>query len=140
MADLTPEALRRHQQLELLAPTAVTVNGQATLWHVLLRNLLDNALRHSPDGAKARLQVRVLENGHIEVTVEDSGPGISTENRARLGERFFRVLGTAATGSGLGWSIVRHVALLQHIRVALGTSADLGGLRVTLHYPASKGE
>lgn len=140
MADLTPEALRRYQQLELLAPTAVTVNGQATLWHVLLRNLLDNALRHSPDGAKARLQVRVLENGHIEVTVEDSGPGISTENRARLGERFFRVLGTAATGSGLGWSIVRHVALLQHIRVALGTSADLGGLRVTLHYPASKGE
>jgi two-component system sensor histidine kinase QseC len=52
----------------------------------------------------------------------------------RLGERFFRVLGTSATGSGLGWSIVRHIAALQKIDVQVSQSAELGGLQVTLRY------
>jgi two-component system sensor histidine kinase QseC len=135
LADLTPEALRRGQTLELLAPEPLLVNGQSTLWHILLRNLIDNALRYSPDGATVRMQAQRLENGQMEITVQDSGPGLSADNLARLGERFFRVLGTSATGSGLGWSIVRHIAALQHIDVQVGKSAELGGLQVTLRYP-----
>jgi two-component system sensor histidine kinase QseC len=135
LADLTPEALRRGQTLELLAPEPLQVNGQSTLWHILLRNLIDNALRYSPDGATVRMQALRLEDGQIEVTVQDSGPGLSTDNLARLGERFFRVLGTSASGSGLGWSIVRHIAALQHIDVQVGKSTELGGLKVTLRYP-----
>jgi two-component system sensor histidine kinase QseC len=68
------------------------------------------------------------------VTVEDSGAGLSSADMARLGERFFRVLGTEAMGSGLGWSIVRHIASLQRVDVQVGKSADLGGLRVTLRF------
>ena len=132
LADLTPEALRRGQTLELLAPEALMINGQTTLWQILLRNLIDNALRYSPDGATVRLQVQRLDDRHVELTVQDSGPGMSDLDRARLGERFFRVLGTSATGSGLGWSIVRHIAALQHIDVHVGQSAELGGLHVTL--------
>ena len=132
MADLTPEALRRHQHLELLAPEPLEVRGQSTLWHILLRNLIDNALRYSPDGAVVRIQVTRLDGGHIEVSVQDSGTGLSPADMARLGERFFRVLGTSATGSGLGWSIVRHIAALQGIDVQVGQSAELGGLQVTL--------
>jgi two-component system sensor histidine kinase QseC len=135
LADLTPEALRRGQTLELLAPEPLLVNGQSTLWHILLRNLIDNALRYSPDGATVRMQAQRLENGQMEIAVQDSGPGLSADNLARLGERFFRVLGTSATGSGLGWSIVRHIAALQHIDVQVGKSAELGGLQVTLRYP-----
>jgi len=135
LADLTPEALRRGQTLELLAPEPLLVNGQSTLWHILLRNLIDNALRYSPDGATVRMQAQRLENGQMEITVQDSGPGLSADNLARLGERFFRVLGTSASGSGLGWSIVRHIAALQHIDVQVGKSAELGGLQVTLRYP-----
>jgi two-component system sensor histidine kinase QseC len=70
----------------------------------------------------------------MQVTVQDSGPGLSPENLTRLGERFFRVLGTSATGSGLGWSIVRHIAALQKIDVQVSQSAELGGLQVTLRY------
>jgi len=132
LADLTPEALRRGQKLELLTPEALSINGQSTLWHILLRNLMDNALRYSPDGATVRLQAKHLENNHIEVTVQDSGTGLSSDDLARLGERFFRVLGTSASGSGLGWSIVRHIAALQQIDVQVGKSAELGGLQVTL--------
>ena len=132
MADLTPEALRRHQHLELLAPEPLEVRGQSTLWHILLRNLIDNALRYSPEDAVVRIQVARLDVGRVEVSVQDSGAGLSPDDMARLGERFFRVLGTSATGSGLGWSIVRHIAALQGIDVQVGQSAELGGLQVTL--------
>jgi two-component system sensor histidine kinase QseC len=135
MADLTPEALRRGQTLELLATEALPVKGQSTLWHILLRNLIDNALRYSPDGATVRIQAKRLQGDQVQVVVQDSGTGLSPADMARLGERFFRVLGSSATGSGLGWSIVRHIAVLQHIDVQVGKSADLGGLQVTLRYP-----
>ncbi|WP_310615390.1 ATP-binding protein [Limnohabitans sp.] len=135
LADLTPYALRRGQTLELLAPEPLQVNGQSTLWHILLRNLIDNALRYSPDGATVRIQAQRLDDRQVEVTVQDSGPGLTNDDLARLGERFFRVLGTSATGSGLGWSIVRHIAALQHIDVLVGQSANLGGLQVTLRHP-----
>jgi two-component system sensor histidine kinase QseC len=133
MADLTPDALRRGQTLELLAPEPLEVNGQSTLWQIMLRNLIDNALRYSPDGAVVRIDAQRLDRGHVQVTVQDSGAGLSDTDMARLGERFFRVLGNSATGSGLGWSIVRHIASLQHVDVHVGRSADLGGLQVTLH-------
>lgn len=134
LADLTPDALRRDQTLELLASEPLEINGQSTLWYILLRNLIDNALRYSPNGATVRIQAQRLENGQIQVTVHDSGHGLSADDLARLGERFFRVLGTSATGSGLGWSIVRHIATLQHIDVQVGKSVELGGLQVTLRY------
>lgn len=133
VADLTPDALRRGQTLELLAPEPLEVNGQSTLWQIMLRNLIDNALRYSPDGAVVRIDAQRLDRGHVQVTVQDSGAGLSDTDMARLGERFFRVLGNSATGSGLGWSIVRHIASLQHVDVHVGQSADLGGLQVTLH-------
>ena len=135
LADLTPEALRRNQTLELLVTEPLQVTGQNTLWHILLRNLIDNALRYSPNGATVRIQAQRLQNGQSLLTVQDSGPGLSPQDLARLGERFFRVLGTSAIGTGLGWSIVRHIAALQHIDVQVGRSPDLGGLQVTVRYP-----
>ena len=136
MADLTPDALRRHQTLELVAPEFLQIHGQNTLWHILLRNLVDNALRYTPEGTIVRIQAHALGHGSVEVTVQDSGPGLSAENRTRLGERFFRVLGTSGTGSGLGWSIIRHIAALQHIDVEVKKSQELGGLLVRLRCDA----
>ena len=140
MADLTPEALRRQQTLELEAPDFLQINGQNTLWHILLRNLVDNALRYTPDGAIVRIQAHSLDHGGVEVTVQDSGPGMSPEDRERLGERFFRVLGTSAPGSGLGWSIIGRIASLQHIDVEVEKSPDLGGLLVRLRCEQSSAQ
>jgi two-component system sensor histidine kinase QseC len=134
LAELTPDALRRGQNLELLAPEPLLFSGQSTLWQILLRNLIDNALRYSPSGATVRIEAQRLDNCQVEVTVQDSGPGLSPEDLARLGERFFRVLGTAATGSGLGWSIVRRIAASQSIKLQVGKSTKLGGFQVTLRY------
>jgi len=148
LADLAPAALLRGQDLSLeLAPAAASgrVRGDATLLAVLLRNLVDNALRYSPAGARIRLQLDAgaAPGEGLRLSVADSGPGLAPESLARLGERFFRVLaagtdGTteiSASGSGLGWSIVRRIAEVHGLRIALGRSAELGGLEVRLDFP-----
>ncbi|WP_348684109.1 ATP-binding protein [Acidovorax soli] len=135
-ADLQATTERRQQRIVLPEPLAPTVRIPLPepLARVLLRNLLDNALRYSPQGAEVRLQVSTRADGQAQLSVEDSGPGLTPEEQARLGERFFRVLGTSQSGSGLGWSIVRRIARLHHLQVATDRSPALGGLRVTVHW------
>jgi two-component system sensor histidine kinase QseC len=135
-AEVAPQALARRQQLELHADQPCAVVGHAALLGVLLRNLLDNACRYSPEGA--RIELRLDEHaGRPRCQVADSGPGLSDADRARLGERFFRVLGSEQPGSGLGWSIVRRIAQLHGLRIDVARSPELGGLQVTLTWPAA---
>jgi len=133
-ADLAPAALVRHQNLALEAAQASPVAGNDLLIGVLLRNLLDNALRYSPDGAEIEVRVEQQE-GKTVLTVEDAGPGMSEADLARLGERFFRVLGHGQTGSGLGWSIVKRIANVFDAQVTVGRSTRLGGLAVRVTWP-----
>jgi two-component system, OmpR family, sensor histidine kinase QseC len=111
------------------AAQACPVAGNDLLIGVLLRNLLDNALRYSPDGAEIEMNVEQQE-GKTVLTVEDAGPGMSEADLARLGERFFRVLGHGQTGSGLGWSIVKRIADVFDAQISVGRSTRLGGLAV----------
>ena len=134
-ADLAPAALARHQTLILEASNACPVQGNDALIGVLVRNLLDNALRYSPDGAKIEVRVE-LQEGKTVLTVEDAGPGMSEADSARLGERFFRVLGHGQMGSGLGWSIVKRIALVFEAQVSVARSTRLGGLAVRVRWPA----
>ena len=136
-ADLAPRALDRGQALAVEAEAPVPVTGNETLLAVLLRNLVDNALRYSPDGATVRVTLGAAPGAGARLRVEDSGPGLSEADRARLGERFFRVLGTAQPGSGLGWSIVRRIAAAHGAAVQVAPSAALGGLAVTVDWPAA---
>lgn len=133
-ADLAPAALARHQTLVLDARAACPVKGNDLLIGVLVRNLLDNALRYSPEGAQIEARV---EHGATTstLTVEDAGPGMSEGDLARLGERFFRVLGHEQTGSGLGWSIVKRIAHVFEAQVSVSRSSRLGGLAVRVTWP-----
>ena len=127
----------RHQQIDWFAPREpVPVPMSAPLAAVLLRNLLDNALRYSPQGARVRVDL-LPSAGDIgpQLVVQDSGPGLPQDALARLGERFFRVLGTGQSGSGLGWSIVRRLARLHGLRTEVDRSPELGGLRVRVWWP-----
>lgn len=136
-ADLAATALARGQTLMLDTPVECRVRGNDMLTAVLVRNLIDNALRYSPDGA----QVQVDVARHIDcpfIQVQDSGPGMSQKDRARLGERFFRVLGNAQPGSGLGWSIVRRIAKVFGATVEVGPSGLLKGLSVRVVWPAGE--
>jgi two-component system sensor histidine kinase QseC len=139
-ADLALTALGRAQELELDAPAHALIAADEMLTSVLVRNLLDNALRYSPDAAKVFVSV-TCNNRDVTLRVDDSGTGMSDADMARLGERFYRVLGTEQTGSGLGWSIVRRIAKVYAAQVDVHRSARLGGLCVKVRWataPAPK--
>ncbi|QTD46283.1 ATP-binding protein [Ottowia testudinis] len=135
--ELAAQAHRRRQRIVLdRPPQAVSVPMSAPLLAVLLRNLMDNALRYGPDGGRVQAQVAGVDDGTgARLVVEDAGPGLSDADLQRLGERFFRVLGSGQSGSGLGWSIVRRLARLHDLSIALDRSPTLGGLRVTVRWP-----
>lgn len=95
--------------------------GQQLLLSLLVRNLLDNAIRYSPRGSV--VDVTLDSRNFI---VRDNGPGISPDALARIGERFYRPPGQDATGSGLGLSIVKRIATLHGMHVSLRNAADAG--------------
>ncbi|MGU3414569.1 quorum sensing histidine kinase QseC [Enterobacteriaceae bacterium C23F] len=95
--------------------------GQALLLSLLVRNLLDNAVRYSPHGSTVDV---TLDSGGF--TVRDNGPGISAEALARIGERFYRPPGQDEPGSGLGLSIVQRIAALHQMSVVF-SNAPQGG-------------
>lgn len=136
-ATLAPAALARQQTLELDAPEHGEIRGNEALVGVLVRNLLDNAIRYSPNGAVIQVSVSVAPQGLL-LQVQDGGAGLSEEQMSHLGERFYRVLGSDQPGSGLGWSIVRRIALAHGAHIGLARSAGLGGLSVTVQWLAPK--
>jgi two-component system sensor histidine kinase QseC len=129
LAELEAGAHARRQELVLDNAGPVVLPLSPPLAEVLLRNLVDNALRYSPAGACVR--VAVIDAPVPALVVEDSGPGMPEDTLARLGERFFRVPGTGQEGSGLGWSIVQRIARLYRLGVNVDRS-PWGGLRVAV--------
>jgi two-component system, OmpR family, sensor histidine kinase QseC len=134
--DLAPKALRKQQDLGLESADPCRVLGDETLLGILLRNLVDNAVRYGPVGARINVTTSV-HNGQAVLVVEDSGPGLSEQEIARLGQRFARGSGHEESGSGLGWSIVRRIARVHGLAVTVTPSHRLGGLAVTVTVAAA---
>lgn len=136
LAELAPAAIDRRQSLEFDGTGYCQVSGDETLLAALVRNLVDNAIRYSPPGASVLIRTETDGSGAL-LSVEDSGPGLTDSDHQRLGERFFRVPGTAESGSGLGWSIVRRIVDLHAGTIKVCRSKALGGLevRVAWHAP-----
>lgn len=135
VAELAPQAIAKRQTIEVNAAVACAVRCDATLAAVLVRNLVDNAIRYSPPSARVHVGVQPDPSG-TRLTVEDSGPALAPVDLQRLGERFFRVIGSGEGGSGLGWSIVRRIAAVHGAAIVIGRSAALGGLSVTVTWRA----
>lgn len=89
----------------------VAIAGQPLMLREMLSNLIDNALRYTPAGGSVTVRVRCDGAGEPALLeVEDTGPGIAPSERARVFERFYRILGSNTQGSGLGLAIVREIA------------------------------
>ena len=132
-----PAALARGIQVELDADVDVRVRGNRELLRALLRNLLDNAIRYAPDGAKAG--VRLLEDDGVAViAVSDSGKGIPESMIPMLGRRFHRLGSQERPGVGLGLSIVSRIAALHDCGLAFSRCTELRGLRAELRFPDAR--
>jgi two-component system sensor histidine kinase QseC len=132
------EAQRRYAQVRGVAlemdvrPT--WVRGNADRLRILLRNLVDNALRYTPKGGTVRVACGPGTTGP-ELTVSDSGVGIPVEVRDRVFERFFRVIGNDATGSGLGLSIVQRIAEDHGARIEMRDGLNGAGITFAVVFP-----
>ena len=135
--DATASAQARRIDLGLGRGDAAVLDGHPEALRILLRNLLDNAVKYTPPGGTVDLEVR-NEADVMRLSVEDSGPGIPEQDRERVLARFYRVAGTEAVGSGLGLAIVRSIAELHGATLSLGRSQRLGGLRVELRFPVRR--
>lgn len=133
LAALASQARARQQTFDFEAPDTLHLPMATGLVGVLVSNLVDNAQRYSPAGA--HIQVIWQDSPTPCLTVQDNGPGMSESDLARLGDRFFRVPGSAAQGSGLGWSIVRRLAQRYRLEIKVVNRADQHGLSVTVCWP-----
>lgn len=137
LADTVPLALARGTAITLQADRPVPLQGEATALALLVRNLVDNALRHGPPGSAVEVRVDAGPDGP-RLQVDDAGGGIPVADRERVFDRFYRRAPGETEGTGLGLAIVRGIAEQHGARVTLGES-PLGGLRATVQFPADRG-
>lgn len=121
---------QRQIDFALDAPEHACIRADAAGLRILVRNLLDNAIRYTPETGAIRAYIAVDRNKTL-LTLDDSGPGIPEEERARVFDRFYRGKNNEQSGSGLGLSIVKQIAERHGAELQL-TSSPLGGLRVTV--------
>ena len=133
VAELAPYALGRKVDIELAEGAAVEMTGHAGLIAILLRNLIDNAIRYSPAGGSVRVRA-VRAGAAATLGVIDEGPGIPAGERDKVAQRFYRILGNEQFGSGLGLSIVKRIAELHAASVGFGEGEHGRGLAVTVTF------
>ena len=134
VSELAPVPGASGHSLEVEADDEVWALGDAERVIQIVRALVVNALVHTPPGTPVALRARRL-NGRAELVVEDAGPGIPPEHLDAVFDRFYRVEGGMASGSGLGLSIARELARLMNGSVRLESRP--GRTVVTLELPAS---
>lgn len=132
IAEVFAFAQERRVGIELDAPDRLTIAGDADALRILVRNLLDNAIRYS-HAAGALLVSMSAGTGKAVLTIEDAGPGIPESERLRVFDRFYRRQQNEQSGSGLGLAIVKNIAQQHGADIELGTSR-FGGLKVCVTF------
>jgi len=115
-------------------PGKAEIQGDANSLMEMLNNLIDNAIRYTPEGGNITVRVEETSLG-AELSVEDNGPGIEPQHRERVFERFYRILGSGQSGSGLGLSIVAEVAKRHGAELKLDSGSNGTGTKISLRFP-----
>ena len=135
VAELSPAAVHKGIDLGIAVESQpASVMGNTDALRVLLVNLVDNALKYCPAGARVDVSTAHTPDGGAQLVVEDNGPGIPAEERERVLDRFYRPAQAPTGGSGLGLAIVREIAQAHDAALAL-EAREGGGLRVVLRFP-----
>jgi len=133
--DLIHFAKQKNIDIELIAPENLSsFMGNPISVNILIKNLVDNAIRYTPTNGQVQI---ILEETPLDIILKvvDTGPGVPPELRAKVFDRFFRILGNEAPGSGLGLSIVSQIADLYSAKIALNTPPSGKGLEIAVTFP-----
>ncbi|MCL5965900.1 MAG: ATP-binding protein [Deltaproteobacteria bacterium] len=133
VAEWSPAAQEKGIDLGLAHADPARIDADAEQLQILLGNLIDNAIRYTPEGGRVDVGLLGDETG-ARIVVEDNGPGIPEREMTRVFDRFYRCAGTGAPGSGLGLAIVRKIAERLGGRVTLEAGHGGRGLRATVRF------
>jgi two-component system sensor histidine kinase TctE len=112
----------------------ISILADSSLLDDLLGNLVDNALKYTPDGGSVTISVGERQ-GKPYLTVEDSGVGIPESERQRVRQRFYRMPNSPGHGSGLGLAIVEEIARIHDAAVDIDTGTAGVGTKVSVRFP-----
>lgn len=133
IAMLISQAIDKQQDLGLLISTENTqTQGNPEVLEILLRNLVDNALRYTPENGEITISIERLKTEQLCLKVKDNGQGISQDKIEKIFERFYRGEHQHIQGSGLGLSIVKRIAELHHLQLNFESN---DGLIVSVIFP-----
>jgi len=131
------EPLAEERRIRIMVEGQAAALADRTLMQRVLGNLLSNALRHSPDGARVDIRIHANADGSLEIAVSNEGEPIAAEHLPRIFDRFYRVdaaRSSSSAGTGLGLAIVKSVVELHGGRVS-ATSSRADGTRFTVYLP-----
>ena len=136
LEDLMPLAEAKHIDIGVEGAKDVEIWTSELDLTLLIRNLVDNAIRYTPERGRVDLSIRA-SGGFAELRIEDNGPGISLAERERVFDAFYRTLGNTHQGSGLGLSIVQTIANRIGAKIQLDFSdrEKQSGLSVAIFIP-----
>ena len=138
LSDFVPRARQKNIDFGLETTGApLVIDGNPVLLGELLKNLIDNAIKYTPEGGCVTVRTIATERAIVEV--EDTGIGVPDADRERVFERFYRVLGSSESGSGLGLPIVREIAELHRAKVSLIPNPSGKGTIAQVVFPRSRG-
>jgi two-component system OmpR family sensor kinase len=139
LEDLLPLAEAKHIDMGVEGKQDVQVWISELDMVTVVKNLIDNAIRYTPNGGRIDLSVVTMPGRGI-FTVQDNGPGIAVAERERVFDPFYRTLGSGQMGSGLGLSIVKAISDRMGAVVQLGFTdeANSTGLRVSVSFPLTE--
>jgi len=134
--DWVPQALKRDIDLGFEGVEhPLVINADRDRLRELINNLIDNAIRYSQPSGRVTVRVSQSEGDHCRLAISDDGPSVPVEERARIFERFHRLLGTQEDGSGLGLAIVSEIATLHGARITLEEDIDGVGNTFSVFFP-----
>jgi two-component system OmpR family sensor kinase len=136
VGEFAPMADSKGIDLGIGGDRSAFVNGDEEALRILVGNLVDNAIRYTPEGGKVDVTLN-YEGGSVILKVEDTGPGIPIEERERIFERFHRISGNEVQGSGLGLAIVKQVVQRHRAIVEVETGKNGIGTIFSIKFPAA---
>ncbi len=128
-----PQIEAKSQVVEFNESGQYQVKANKTLLEILFRNILDNAIRYSPKNGKIIVSTNE-KSGHVYLSIEDAGPGLTEDQINELGVRFQRLGQIDSYGSGLGWSIIKKIAEVENLVIQVSKSHELSGLLVSIRF------
>ena len=130
--DVAPFSGSKQIAIQLDLSGEALIHAPRNAIHIVLRNLLDNAIRYTPAGGQIQIATRADSQG-VRLSIADSGPGIDDAERERVFDRFYRISGNQQSGSGLGLAIVKTITDRLGARIQL-SRAHIGGLQVDIAF------